>query len=52
LHARCLAANIALPINLPDFAEWNSSTVEEFEAKAKEVGILSTENRTLKIEIQ
>lgn len=48
LHARCLAANIALPINFPDFAEWNASTVEEFEKKAKEVGILSTENEDIR----
>ncbi|MCG6190226.1 hydroxylamine reductase [Maribellus maritimus] len=48
LHSRCLAANIQLPKSLPDFAAWNGSTVEEFEYKAKEVGILSTENEDIR----
>lgn len=48
LHSRCLAANIRLPKNHPDFAAWKGSTVEEFENKAKEVGILSTENEDIR----
>ncbi len=48
LHSRCLAANISLPENLPDFAAWIGSTVEEFEIKAEEVGILSTENEDIR----
>lgn len=48
LHSRCLAANIPVPKDLPDFAAWTGSTVEEFEAKAKEVGILSTENEDIR----
>ena len=48
LHHRCLAANIILPVDLPDFAAWQASTTEEFEAKAAEVGILSTENEDIR----
>jgi len=48
LHSRCLAANIVLPENLPGFAAWSGSTVEEFEAKAAEVGILSTEHEDIR----
>ena len=48
LHARCLAANVPVPKDLPDFASWNGSTAEEFEAKAAEVGILSTGNEDIR----
>lgn len=48
LHARCLAANIPVPKDLPEFASWKASAVEEFEAKAAEVGILSTENEDIR----
>jgi len=48
LHARCLAASIPLPKDLPDFASWTGSTVEEFEVKSAEVGILSTENEDIR----
>lgn len=48
LHSRCLAANINLPKNLPDFAVWTASKIEEFETKADEVGILSTENEDIR----
>ncbi len=48
LHARCLAANVPLPNVLPEFASWKASTVEEFEAKAAEVGILSTQNEDIR----
>lgn len=48
LHARCLAVNIPVPKELPDFASWTGSTVEEFESKAQEVGILSTENEDIR----
>ncbi|MFW6289350.1 MAG: hydroxylamine reductase, partial [Mariniphaga sp.] len=48
LHAHCLSARIALPENLPDFAAWQASTEEEFEAKAAEVGVLSTENEDIR----
>ncbi len=48
LHSRCLAANIPLPEVLPDFAEWNGVSVEEFEDKAAEVGVLSTENEDIR----
>ncbi|MBN1985401.1 MAG: hydroxylamine reductase [Prolixibacteraceae bacterium] len=48
LHARCLAANIALPKNLPDFAVWTAKTVEEFESKAALVGVLNTKNEDIR----
>jgi hydroxylamine reductase len=48
LHSRCLAANIPVQKDLPDFASWSGSTTEEFEAKAAEVGILSTENEDIR----
>ena len=48
LHSRCLAANIPLPKELPDFAVWNGSSTEEFEAKAAEVGVLGTENEDIR----
>jgi hydroxylamine reductase len=48
LHARCLAANIPLTKELPEFASWNASTLEEFEAKAAEVGIMSTDNEDIR----
>ncbi|HKJ78757.1 MAG TPA: hydroxylamine reductase [Prolixibacteraceae bacterium] len=48
LNARCLAANIPLPKCLPGFASWTGSTLEEFEAKAEEVGVLSTENEDVR----
>ena len=48
LHSRCLAANIPVPKDLPDFAAWSGSTTEEYEAKAAEIGILSTENEDIR----
>jgi hydroxylamine reductase len=42
LHQLCLQEGINLPEELPDFAVWTGSTVEELEAKAAEVGVLST----------
>ncbi|MFW6289400.1 MAG: hydroxylamine reductase [Mariniphaga sp.] len=48
LHTRCLAAGIPLPDNLPEHASWSADTVEEFEAKAAEVGVLSTENEDIR----
>jgi hydroxylamine reductase len=48
LHSRCLALNLELPSPLPGFAAWNATTTEEFESKAEEVGILSTENEDIR----
>ncbi|MDX1285369.1 MAG: hydroxylamine reductase, partial [Draconibacterium sp.] len=48
LHSRCLALNVPLPKELPSIATWNAGSVEEFEAKASEVGILSTENEDIR----
>lgn len=48
LQARCMAANVPVPAVLPDFASWTGSSVEEFEAKAAEVGVMSTENEDVR----
>jgi hydroxylamine reductase len=48
LHSRCLAANIPVQKDLPDFASWSGSTTEAYEAKAAEIGILSTENEDIR----
>ena len=48
LHARCMAVNIQLPTELPDFAVWTSSSADEFENKAKQIGILSTEDEDIR----
>ncbi|MDD4107216.1 MAG: hydroxylamine reductase [Prolixibacteraceae bacterium] len=48
LHQKCIEAGIKLPVELPDFATWSGSTAEEFEAKAPEVGVLSTENEDIR----
>lgn len=48
LHSRCLALNIQLPKQLPEFADWNATTTEEFETKAEDVGVLSTENEDIR----
>lgn len=48
LHSRCLASGIAIPSNRPECAVWIASTAEEFEAKASEVGILSTTNEDVR----
>ncbi|WP_346859243.1 hydroxylamine reductase [uncultured Draconibacterium sp.] len=48
LHSRCLALNVALPKELPAIASWNASSVAEFEAKAEEVGVLSTKNEDIR----
>jgi len=48
LYSRCLAANIELPKDLPLFAAWTGSTVEDFEAIAPEASVLSTENEDVR----
>lgn len=48
LQARCMAANVLVPSIVPDFASWTGSTAEEFEAKAAEVGVMSTENEDIR----
>jgi hydroxylamine reductase len=48
LHHKCLETGIDLPEELPDFALWSGSTAEEFELKAAEVGVLSTENEDIR----
>jgi hydroxylamine reductase len=48
LHEKCKENNIELPENLPGFATWSASSIEEFEEKAKEVGVLSTENEDVR----
>ncbi len=48
LHQKCVESSVSLPSNLPDFAAWSGSTEEDFEAKATEVGVLSTENEDIR----
>lgn len=48
LHSSCLTLNIKLPKQLPEFAVWSATTVDEFEKKAEEVGVLSTENEDIR----
>ena len=48
LHQKCMEAGIELPAELPDFATWSGSTAEEFERKAIEVGVLSTEDEDVR----
>lgn len=48
LHQKCVEAGIDLPAELPDFAIWSGSTAEDFEQKATEVGVLSTENEDVR----
>ncbi|SHJ12160.1 hydroxylamine reductase [Tangfeifania diversioriginum] len=48
LHEKCKENNIELPENLPGFVTWSAFSVEEFEEKAKEVGVLSTENEDVR----
>jgi hydroxylamine reductase len=44
----CKEAGVALPEELPAIATWMGNTTEEFEAKAEEVGVLSTENEDIR----
>jgi hydroxylamine reductase len=44
----CKEAGVALPEELPAVAAWMGNTTEEFEAKAEEVGVLSTENEDIR----
>jgi hydroxylamine reductase len=44
----CKSAGIVLPDELPECASWSASTAVEFEQKAEEVGILSTENEDIR----
>lgn len=48
LHEKCKENNIPLSEGLPGFATWSTSSVEKFEEKAKEVGVLSTENEDIR----
>ena len=48
LYQKCVGHAISLPSELPDFATWSGSSIEEFEAKAEEVGVLSTENEDIR----
>ena len=44
----CKEIGVALPAELPTVASWTASTIEEFEAKAEEIGVLSTENEDIR----
>ncbi len=48
LRVLCSSAGVTLPEPLPEIAKWAASTSEEFEAKAEEVGVLSTENEDIR----
>lgn len=48
LYQKCVEHAISLPSELPDFATWTASTIDEFEAKAKIAGVLSTENEDIR----
>lgn len=48
LMVLCKETGINLPAELPSVASWTVTTVEEFEAKAEEVGVLSTENEDIR----
>ncbi|WP_297085830.1 hydroxylamine reductase [uncultured Draconibacterium sp.] len=48
LHVLSKEAGVALPEELPAIATWTGNTTEEFEAKAEEVGVLSTENEDIR----
>jgi hydroxylamine reductase len=48
LYQKCVEHAISLPSELPDFAAWTASTIDEFEAKAKVAGVLSTENEDIR----
>ncbi|WP_167617201.1 hydroxylamine reductase [Maribellus sediminis] len=44
----CKSTGVVLPNELPECATWSGSSLEEFETKAEEVGILSTENEDIR----
>lgn len=44
----CKESSVVLPAELPEMATWNAASVEEFEAKAEEVGVLSTQNEDIR----
>ncbi|WP_163322813.1 hydroxylamine reductase [Draconibacterium mangrovi] len=48
LYVLSKEAGVVLPAELPAFATWTGNTTEEFEAKAEEVGVLSTENEDIR----
>lgn len=48
LQVLCKEAGVTLPQELPAVATWVGNSTEEFEAKAAEVGILSTENEDIR----
>ncbi len=48
LHEKCIKEGIELPGILPDFAVWTAASIEAFEDKATEVGVLSTENEDIR----
>lgn len=48
LHVLCKEAGVALPKGLPPIATWTAGTIQEFEAKAEEVGVLSTKNEDIR----
>ena len=48
LNALCRNSGIVLPDELPECAKWSASDADAFEDKAREVGVLSTENEDIR----
>ena len=48
LKAEIIKAGGVIPANLPEAATWSADSVEEFEQKATQVGILATENEDVR----
>jgi len=48
LYVLCKEAGVALPEELPAIVTWTGNTKEEFEAKAEQVGVLSTEKEDIR----
>ncbi|WP_340112092.1 hydroxylamine reductase [Maribellus mangrovi] len=44
----CKESSVVLPAELPEMATWNAASAEEFEAKAEEVGVLSTQDEDIR----
>ena len=48
LYVLCKSAGVVLPGELPSVATWTAASVAEMEAKAEEIGVLSTKNEDIR----
>ena len=48
LYVLCKSTGIVLPGELPSVATWTAASVAEMEAKAEEIGVLSTKNEDIR----